>query len=200
MKKWMLPLLLVFTMNAFCQPKKTDLYDFVRKLIRDSVGDGGVGDWAIGQPPSNMIQWKRDAIEMSDDLKINFFRKGSAIISVNGITYSNSNKPMIWSVMLRGPRAGYTNFNLTSGGHNDIKPEIPLDSLFGKKPYTAKMLKDCTGNPAAGYFYYQVKIPKKIMAWVRLSWTCNAGNCSLSLDCYDDFSRQYADLACSNSN
>lgn len=187
--------LLLLGVFAFSQ-KKITLYDLVKKLIQDSTGYESVGDWAVGAPATFPIKWQSDRLEMSDDMKINFFRKGTADISVNGVIYSNENKPVKWNVMLRGPRAGFTSFNISSPFIKTMKPKQQLDSLFGKNSYRYKLLKSCDANAATGFYYYELKIPKKVNAWLRLSWQCKDGGCMLGIDCYDEGSKEFADLTC----
>jgi hypothetical protein len=185
----------LFSTSAFCQPKKVELFDLVKKLVQDSTGYETTGDWAVGHPSAYPVQWQADRIEMSDDEKINFFRKGTANITVNGATYLNMNKPVKWDVMLKGPRMGFSSFSIQSASHKSIAVKMTIDSIFGKKPYNFRLLKACSGE-ASGFYYYEVKMPKKVMAWIKISWACSAGNCRLSLDGYDDWSKQYADLDC----
>lgn len=186
----------LFYITAFSQTKKTELYDLIKKLVQDSTIEPIVGDWAVGKPSAYPVQWQADRLEMSDDLTINFFRKGTANITVNGTPYTTGNAPMKWAVMLKGPRMGFTSFTITSGSHPSIKPKTNIDSLFAKQLYTFKLLKSCDKNPSAGFYFYEVHIPKKVTAWIKISWTCNGGLCALTLDCYDDWSKQYATLLC----
>jgi hypothetical protein len=179
-------ILLFISTLSFAQTKQVELFDLVKKFIPDSSEYSSVGDWAATFP----VKWTDDRIMMSDDIKINFYRRGTANITVNGKTYGK------WSVMLRGPRAGFTNFNISSPNSTDIKAKQTIDNILGKKDYTYTLLKSCDANPNAGYYYYQLKIPKKSTSWLKIAWTCKSGDCKMSLDCYDDGSKQYADLTC----
>jgi hypothetical protein len=181
---------------SFCQSKKVELFDLVKKLIHDSSLYSETGDWAVGSPLIYPIQWQNDRLEMSDDEKINFFRKGTVNISINGATLYNLNKPMRWNIMLKGPRMGYTSFNIESVSNKQFKPKNTIDSVFGNKQYTFKLLKDCSSSYSSGFYYYQVLIPKKVLAWIKLSWSCSSGNCKISIDCYDYWSKQYAEIIC----
>jgi hypothetical protein len=113
MKNWILLFAVFGSLTSFCQ-KKVELFDLVKKLVQDSSEFSDVGDWAVGSPSTYRVKWQSDRIIMSDDIKINFFRKGSADISVKGITPANPSKPMKWNVMLMGPRSGFTSFIITS--------------------------------------------------------------------------------------
>lgn len=189
-------LLLLVATHVSAQTKKIEMFDLVKKLSLDSSQYESVGEWGIGSNSTYPIKWNNDRIEMSDDLKINFFRKGSANISINGVTYQQENKSTNWSVMLKGARAGYSSFNISGANLKDIKPKMSIDSLFPKKQFTYKLLQDCSSNLSRGFYYYQFKIPKKATSWLKISWICNSGSCILSLDVYDEFSKQYAELAC----
>ncbi len=188
---------LMLSVNCYSQLKKVDLYDLVKKLAEDSSQYSSVGDWAVGKPLTFPVKWEADKIEMSDDEKINFFRKGTANIIVNGIAYNDLvNKPIKWNVMLKGPRSGFTSFSIASGSNAAIKAKTPIDSLFGKKPYTYKLLQDCFAGASSGFYFYEVVLPKKVISFIKISWNCNGGKCTLMLDCYNYWSKQYAALAC----
>ena len=189
--------LLLFSANHLAaQTKKTELFDLVKKLIVDSSQSGNFGDWAVGKPSMYPVKWQADRVEMSDDIKINFFRKGSADLAVNGTTYMQNAKPATWSVMLKGSRAGFGSATISSANLKDINPKMTLDSLFRKKQYSYKLLQNCSSNASNGFYYYELKIPRKATEFVKLSWACNAGSCILTLDLYDDWSKQYAVLVC----
>lgn len=135
---------------------------------------------------------------ISEDEKINFYRKGTASIPVNGKTFTDAGKSTKWNVTLRGPRSGFSNFNISSPFIKNINSKLTIDSLFGMRSYTYKLLQSCDKNSNNGFYYYVLHIPNKITSWLKLTWTCSDMGCSVSLDCYDDWSRQYADLVCAN--
>ncbi len=182
--------LLLITGFSFGQAKRIELFDLVKKFIQDSSEYATSGDWAVGHPATYPVKWQADRIEMSDDEKINFFRKGTTDITVKG--YSSAAK---WPVMLKGPRSGFSSFTISSpvGIHFKSKQ---IDSLFGKKLYSSQLLLSCNTEAGSGFHYYQLKIPNKVTSWLKVSWLCKSGSCTVSLDCYDDWSKQYADVAC----
>ena len=187
---------LILSANSFSQTKKIELFDLVKKLVQDSTGYDTMGEWAVGKPAMYPIKWQADRVEMSDDMKINFFRKGAANISINPITYIAANIPVKWDVLLKGPRSGFTSFTISCSNSDAIKARVTIDSLFVKKTYTYQLLQDCSASASSGFYFYQVKLPKKVLAFIKISWACSAANCNISLECYDDWSKQYADLVC----
>lgn len=195
---WLSALLLLCLVSN-SQLKKVELYDLVRKMAPDS-GLGMVGDWAVGSPAAYPIKWKSDRIEMSDDIKINFFRTGMATIAVKGKILQNTRQQVCrWTLMLRGPRAGFTNYALNSepiAGWRISTDGVLIDSLLGNKPCTAKLLKACNLNASSGFNYYQLKLPKKDPLWVKLAWIVSNGACSINLDVYDEFSKTNAAVEC----
>jgi hypothetical protein len=188
--KFLFSIFLFAFVHVSGQTKKSDLFNLIKKISLDSSRYESVGDWSISKTSAYPIKWQSDRLEMSDDLKINFFRKGTTKISING------NKPYAWTIMLKGARAGYSSFSIISPNLTDIKTKISLDSLFGKNQYTYTLLQNCSSNPVKGFYFYQLNIPKKIMTWLKLSWVCNSASCVLTLDIYDSWSKQYADLNC----
>lgn len=191
MKMTFLFLFICCTVSASAQMPKTELYDLVKKLLYDSTGYENVGDWAVGQPKKYPVSWKADRIEMSEDTSINFYRLGTAGVTIKGKSASASGQGTNWNVMLKGPRMGYASFSIISPASVDLHPKLTLDSVFGNKPYTARLLKSCDTKPLLGYYYYEVKIPKKDIAYIKLSWLTVNGNTALRIDGYDSYS-QYA--------
>lgn len=178
------------------QPAKTEMYELIKKLLYDSTGYENVGDWSVGSSKNFPVTWKTDHIEMSDDTSINFFWLGSASITVKGRQYMQAGKPIKWSIMLKGPRMGYTNFSIISGGSPEISSRFNIDSVFGQKPFSARLLKTCETRGVAGYFYYEVKLPKKDLAYMKFSWISVNGNTALRIDCYDSWSKYAVKLDC----
>lgn len=181
---------------ATAQPARVELYDLVKKLLYDSTGYENVGDWAVGQPKKFPVKWKADRIEMSDDTSINFFRPGIADISIKGKTFMQGAEPVKWNMMLKGPRMGYTSFSIISSPSKDFKTHYTIDSLFGNKNFKARLLKSCTNKELAGYYYYELKIPKKDIAYIKFSWLSVNGNTALRIDCYDSWSKYAVKLDC----
>ena len=197
MNKLVLSILLsVITIMISAQSRKTDMYDFIKKLLYDSTGYENVGDWAVGQPGKFPVAWKADKIEMSDDTSINFYRIGTADIMVNHQSLMRAGQPVKWNIMLKGARSGYSSFSILSSPSNGIQPRLTIDSLFGNKPFTAKLLKSCDTKPVTGYYYYEVKFPKKDIAYIKISWLTANGNTAYRIDGYDSWSNYAAKLEC----
>jgi len=189
-------LFFVCATNIGAQSTKTELYDLIKKLVPDSTGYENVGDWAVGKPGKFPVKWKADRVEMSDDTSINFFRMGTADIKLNGKSFTQAGQPVKWNVMLKGPRMGYSSFSIISTPASGIQPKYTIDSLFGKKPFTAKLLKACDAKDLTGFNYYQVKLPKKDIVFLKISWIMLNGNTAIRIDGYDNWSKYAAKLAC----
>ena len=188
----------VFTKGVFAQAQKAELYDLVKKLLYDSTGFENVGDWAVGKAQKYPVKWKADRLEMSNDTSVNFFRQGTADISINGKSFTNGGKPLTWNVLLKGPRMGYASFSIASAGSTELKPKPTVDSLLGRRPYKATLLKSCDSNPLTGYYYYSVKLPKKDLVYLKLSWITVNDATAIRVDGYDSWSQYQAKLACKN--
>ena len=197
MKKTLLILLSLNTTTAsFSQASKIELYELVKSFLPDSTGYENVGDWAVSKPKKYGVKWKEDRLIMSNDTSINFYRMGTADIAIKGKTFRKDDQPLTWNVMLKGPRMGYASFSIISSPTVELQPKCTVDSLFGKKLYTAKLLKSCDNKTLAGYYYYEVKLPKKDPAFVKFSWLSVNGNTAIRIDCYDSWSRYAVKLDC----
>lgn len=182
--------------NVSAQSPKTELYDLIKKLIPDSSAYEEVGDWSVGEPKKYPVKWQADNIVMSDDTSINFYRRGTVDISIKGRSFMQAGQPVKWNIMLKGPRMGYTSFSIISSPSNDMLAKFSIDSIFGKKPYTAKLLKSCDAKSMAGYYYYELKLPKKVLTFMKLSWISINGSTAIRIDCFDNWSKYAVKLDC----
>ncbi len=198
MKKLLLNIAILCTaFTATAQSPKTELYDLIKKLLTDSTGYENVGDWNAGAQKNFPVKWKEDRVQMSDDTSINFFRTGTAAITVKGKIFKQAGQPVKWNVMLKGPRMGYTSFSIVSSPlSSELQPKYNLDSVFGKKPFTAKLIKSCDAKNVSGYYYYELKLPKKDITFLKLSWVNVNGNTAIRIDCFDNFSKYAVKLDC----
>jgi hypothetical protein len=198
MKKFILLILIACSANIVtAQTTKVELYDLIKKLITDSTGYENIGDWGVGKPTKFPVKWKADRIEMSEDTAINFFRMGTADITINGKTFMQAGQPVKWSIMLKGPRMGYGSFSIVSAPlSSDMQPKYNIDSVFGKKAFKAKLIKSCDAKTISGYYYYELKLPKKDIAYLKLSWVSVNGASALRIDCFDNYSKYAAKLDC----
>jgi len=197
MKKSLLFILITCSaITASAQSTKTELYDLIKKLLSDSTGYENVGEWAVGEPKKFPVKWNEDRLIMSDDTSINFYRMGTADITIKSRSFMKTGQPVKWNIMLKGPRMGYTSFSIISSPNEEMQPKYIIDSLFGKKPFTAKLLKSCDAKTLAGYYYYELKLPKKDLAFIKLSWISVNGNTAIRIDCYDNWSKYAVKLDC----
>ena len=133
---------------------------------------------------------------MSEDTSINFYRMGTANITVKGHTFMKASQPVNWNIMLKAPHAGYTSFSILSSPGDDMQPKLSIDSIFSKRPFKAKLLKSCDAKTLAGYYYYELKIPKKDVAFMKISWLSINGNTAMRIDVYDSWSKYAVKLDC----
>lgn len=182
-------------MAAAAQPS-TDVYAFLRSLLTDSTGYENVGDWGVGNPKKFAVKWQTDGVKMSNDTSINFYRQGTANLTINGKTCISNGKPMTWNVLFKGPRMGYSSFSILTSPSAALSPRFTIDSLFGKNRFSARLLKACEVLPFTGFYYYELKLPKKDVVYLKLTWLTANGNTALRLDGYDSWSRYAARLEC----
>ena len=197
MKKFILYVLVTCTsITAYTQSVKTELYDLIKKLIPDSSAYESVGDWTVGEPKRSPVKWQTDNIIMSEDTSINFYRRGTADIIINGHSFMQGSQPAKWNIMVKGPRMGYTSFSIISSPSAEMQPKYTIDSIFSKKLFTAKLLKRCDNKTFAGYYYYEVKLPKESIAFIKLSRISLNGNTAIRIDCFDNWSKYAVKLDC----
>ena len=195
-KAWLLSGFLYVALVTSAQTGKTELYDFIKKVIPDSTGYENVGDWSVNKPKAFPVKWKTSGIQMSPDTSINFYRAGTADFLINGKSYSTAGKPLTWNILLKGPRMGYSSFSMLTSPSKELPTKFTLDSLFGQKPFQAKLLKSCDTSPLTGFYYYEVKLPKKDLLFLKLTWLSMNGNTAFRIDGYDSWSSYAAKLAC----
>ena len=87
--KQLLPAFLFLCCGLTATAQKTELYDLLKKIIPDSTGYENVGDWAVGKPKLFPIRWKEDRLIMSEDTSINFYRLGTADMSIMAVSYTH---------------------------------------------------------------------------------------------------------------
>jgi hypothetical protein len=183
-----------FLFFANAQTKKIELSELFKSLIPDSTDYSSVGDWNMKKPGPQTIKWTSDHLEMSDDMSINFFKKALVLVMIKGQTKSPSN--LKWNLMLRGPRMGFDNFNLTSPYLSGFTSPPVLDSLLSLNNYKSALLKSCNPVSGNGFYWYKIIFPKKIIAYVKLAWEKKNEQYRLNIDCYDSWSIKYAHLDC----
>ncbi|MEO7313200.1 MAG: hypothetical protein ABIX01_22635 [Chitinophagaceae bacterium] len=182
---------------AAAQSTKTEFYDLVKKLAIDSTGNENTGDWAVGKPKIFPVIWKADKLEMSEDTSINFYRRGSVDITINGHNFMQGLQAIKWNILLKGPRMGYRSYSIVSSPlSSELRPKYNIDSIFGKRPFTARLLQRCDTKELSGYYYYEVKLPKKDIFFLKISWVAVNGNTALRMDCFDYYSKYAAKLDC----
>jgi len=182
-----LALLIAAFYAAHSQSRPGDLYTLVKKLSLDTLED--MRDWGVGQPSLYPVKWDKDNVTMSDDIKINFFRTGWANIATKSGNTS-------CKVMIYGPRSGFNSYMILGTVVKDYHSKPTLDSVLGKNPYSAKLLKACDKSDAGGFYYYELKLPKKSLIWVKLTYVCNAAGCSVRLTQYNEYTKADVKLDC----
>ncbi len=197
MKKLLLYLLLCCSSTfVTAQSTKTELYNLLKKFFLDSTGYENVGDWAVGVPKKFPVKWKEDRVIMSDDTSINFYRTGTADLTIKGKSFMQAAQPVKWNIMLKGPRMGYTSFSIISSPSSELQPKFTIDSVLDKKFFKSKLLKSCDEKTFSGYYYYELKLPKKDIVFIKLSWISLNGNTAIRIDCYDNWSKYAVKLDC----
>lgn len=189
-------IILFFSFPTIAQSPKTDIYDFIKGFLYDSTGYENIGDWAVGIPKKYPVVWKADKIEMSNDTSINFFRMGAAVITIRGKEIMTADKAVKWNIMLKGPRMGYSSFSILSPPSSALQEKVTIDSLFKGKPFKAKLLKACDNKAITGFYYYEVKLPKKDLAFIKITWLSVNGNTAYRIDCFDSYSKYAVKLEC----
>src|SRR5690606_3378405 len=82
---------------SIAQTKPVELYDLIKIFVQDTSEYETVGDWMAGEPDAKTVKWTSDQLEMSDDMKINFFMKGLVLVTLNGNIFQTNTKPLAWN-------------------------------------------------------------------------------------------------------
>ncbi|MEP7080925.1 MAG: hypothetical protein ABI784_09355 [Ginsengibacter sp.] len=184
----------LFLFYANAQTKRIELSELFKSLIPDSSEYQITGDWNMKKPDAQTIRWTSDHLEMSDDMTINFFKNALVQVTLKGRNRNPGNSK--WNLMLRGPRMGFDNFNLTSPYLSGYSAPPILDSLLSSNSYKSTLVKSCKPTADKGYNWYKIILPKKITAFIKLAWEKNNDQYRLIIDCYDSWSMKYARLDC----
>lgn len=91
---------------------------------------------------------------------------------------------------------GYTSFSIISSPTAEMQPKYNIDGLFDNKPFTARLIKSCDTKNMAGYNYYELKLPRKDLSFLKISWLSVNGKTALRIDCYDNWSKYAVKLYC----
>lgn len=187
----------LFTFFVLAQyPKKIELYDVVKLYAPDSVkGDiyPGAYDWNIGSDKRSAFKWKTDAPEFTNNKTM---KKAQAIMTIkdSSLKCNGGKEPCPWSLILYGARMGFTQFNIVSPTHPQIKIKSKIEDLFPGKKYTAAMIKSCDISNTVGFYFYELIIPGKKKMLMKVSWASAAGGSALALVFFTDL--RDADMRC----
>lgn len=185
-------------LSARAQKGSTELYELLKGFMYDSTGYENVGEWAVDNPSKFPVSWESDGIIMSQDTSINFYRKGTSRVRINGKSISGDGKPEPWKIMLKGARMGYSSFSILSPATAQLSPGPTLEQILGNRTFTSRLIKKCDLKDLTGYYYYEVKFPHKDPEFIKLSWITLNGKTAIRIDGYDSYSRYAAKLDCKN--
>jgi hypothetical protein len=119
-------LLICFFLTSIIVPqqiKKIELFDLIEMF---SPSDGNILEWSTGAKTDGPIRWLTQTLGNTNDLKgyknlegllgMNY-REGKVVVTINSkpLTYLDYvEKPLEWTVMLFGPRGGFTTVQITN--------------------------------------------------------------------------------------
>jgi len=107
-------------------------------------------------------------------------------------------QPDKWNIMLKGPRGRLYIFQYYKFS---VMPKICSQNIYWtvyeQKELCSKIAKKAViAKQISGYYYYELKLPKKDIAYLRLSWVSVNGNTAVRVDCYDEWSKYAVKLEC----
>ena len=154
-----------------------ELYDLINLFMPDQELDYNLYDWKT-EANNKSINWITSGVNMGEH---EFYRKGEAVISVNGKVMECLNKntyPCKWGIVLIGVHNGYTSFEISSVQSQELE-KIEITELFKGKKFEHKLLKTDEFDDKT----YRVKFPSKKPVDMTVQWSCGSGGCSLLITC-----------------
>ena len=103
----------------------------------------------------------------------------------------------------------WRNAGIYTGIYFDLKAFKPMEGVsffmgysmasiffFGIIRHIYNYIKLKQATTLSGYYYYEVKIPKKDIAFIKLSWVSVNGSTAIRIDCFDNWSKYAVKLDC----
>jgi hypothetical protein len=146
--------------------------------------------WEVGSERSTPIRWEHAGIKdcpphVEKEFGSVFCRTGRVIVMVRGKpTHTHLGRtvePSAWKITFMGARAGAFYASIDSDQlSGDIGCGLLRDALRSGKEFRLKSTKKC-GHQSSGSELFQVWSPGKRPAYIRESWSCGSGGCSVDL-------------------
>ncbi|SCY56038.1 hypothetical protein [Flavobacterium caeni] len=163
MKKTILILLLGIGLSANAQKSNTQAYDLILKLIPDA---GKTTSWQSAKDATKgLVTWTK-ATPSKEIIEYNII--GQAMLGYDSQQIKCDGKPCETSVTLSGPTTKTYNLIVLELPPDGL-PAIQLEKLFGKKQFTAKIVKKEIDEGLGGVIYYEVQFPGKPLVWIQTS-------------------------------
>jgi hypothetical protein len=175
------------TASVSAESDSIDLIEFIKQFTTAKGDPVNMGDWKFGARKGSPIRWSTNGIEAAPEAmqKAGYYyqRVGEVVLTLDGKpTHELLEATVVpgkWTIILSGPRAGFTRVALSSGSPGEFgggKLE-GLNKQLPSRHYRCKPQSASSGNNV-----YQVQVPGKKPIWINDEWSCGSAGCFLTLD------------------
>lgn len=171
--------------NGYTQNlRQIELFDLIKEFAPNSTMSHNAYDWFTGAEKNDEIDWKTNGIDWDDEGSA--YRRAEAVVSIKGKTLEclgETKRPCRWRIKLKGSRAGYVSYSISSVTHQDLWVN-GIENLVNTDKINYEVIEKCDNSASFGYKLYGIEIPGKKPLWLKYSWSCGSKGCSVILDCY----------------
>ncbi|MDO6802983.1 hypothetical protein Q4595_11040 [Wenyingzhuangia sp. 1_MG-2023] len=185
MKKTFLNIIFIFCTITMYSQGKIELVDLIKKFTPNISSENNIYDWFTGSETNSEIIWITNGLDHNE--RDDFFREGEVVVSIKGKTIKCLGKnlyPCKWNFKLKGVKNGYTKFSLSSVYSQQLEGGYKIEDFFHTTDYISEIVAMDKLYSSFGFIIYKLKFKNKKNIWIKYSWSCGSGGCSIYLDCY----------------
>lgn len=164
-------------------PRPIELLDLFALFAFDETDPSNIQSWRVAAEPGSPIRWVTEGIQRTG---AGSMRQGGAIVTIRGKPLTVLRRyiePHEWRITLFGARAGVLQIEISSIINSDelALHDRALERLLGSRGVSVTPVKCLKNLASSGIKVYEIKIPKKKVAWLSHAWSCGSAGCSADL-------------------